>query len=298
MECADVFYDALDQLSVERHQAPWPMNAEPMVRLYARLLASHPTGGAMAEHEGRAIGFAIAVERQRSWFLGFLFVRPAHQGRGIGRRLLEQVLPTGGVDAWLADGGVLATCAEAVQPVATGLYASYGMRPRDPISMLVGSPRPGALRRLPRSIEALPFALVEDDLGATALAELLEPLDVAAVGYRRDVDHAADRGEGRQGVLYRDRRGGQVRGYGYAQPSGRLGPATATDPELLEPIVRDLIERVPVSGAWQLVVPGASAAMTGLLHAGLRLDEPPILHCSTAPSMAVESYLLRSYALP
>jgi hypothetical protein len=34
------------------------------------------------------------------------------------------------------------------------------------------------------------------------------------------------------------------------------------------------------------------------LRAGLRLDEPPIVHCSSAASLAVESYLLRSFALP
>ena len=41
-----------------------------------------------------------------------------------------------------------------------------------------------------------------------------------------------------------------------------------------------------------------SMALAPLLHAGLRFDEPPIVHCATAPTLAAESYLLRSFALP
>ncbi len=99
--CAEVFYDALDRLSEGRHEAPVPRNEAGLLRLYARLLASHQAGSAVAEFDGRVIGFGIAVERERSWFLGFLFVAPPHQAHGIGRRLLERILPASGVDAWL-----------------------------------------------------------------------------------------------------------------------------------------------------------------------------------------------------
>jgi GNAT superfamily N-acetyltransferase len=278
--CADVFYAALDDLSERRREAPWPRNEVAMLRLYARLLASHPPGSAVAELDGRTVGFGIAVERERSWFLGFLFVEPALQAGGIGRRLLARILPTAGVEGWLAEGGVLATCAEAIQPVSTGLYASLSMLPRDPIYQLLGTPRMESLRRLPASIEGLPFERLEATDGAESLAETLAPLDLAAVGHRRPVDHRDDRAEGRQGVLYRDRSEGRAVGYGYVQPSGRLGPAFVTDPELLEGVVSDLIARVQPPGAWQFVVPGASAAMAALLRAGLRVNDPPIVHCA------------------
>jgi hypothetical protein len=71
-----------------------------------------------------------------------------------------------------------------------------------------------------------------------------------------------------------------------------------TDPELLEGVVSDLIARVQPPGAWQFVVPGASAAMAALLRAGLRVDDPPIVHCASKPCLAAEAYLLRSFALP
>jgi GNAT superfamily N-acetyltransferase len=295
---AAVFYAALDDLSERRHQAPWPRSEASMLRLFERLQASHPAGSAVATLQGRVVGFGIAVERERSWFLGFLFVEPGRQGGGVGRGLLERILPSRGVDAWLAEGGVLATCAEAIQPVSTGLYASLGMRPRDPIYQIVGIPRVDALSRLPASVEGVPFERLEASEGAEWLAETLAPLDLAAVRHRRPLDHRDDRAEGRLGILFRDRGDGRALGYGYVQPVGRVGPAFVTDPSLLEGVVADLLVRVRPAGAWQLVVPGASAAMTALLRAGLRFDEPPILHCSTAPSLAVESYLLRSFALP
>jgi GNAT superfamily N-acetyltransferase len=296
--CAEVFYAALDDLSVRRHEAPWPRNVASLLRLYERLLSSHPAGGAIAELDDRAVGFGIAVERERTWFLGFLFVAPDLQARGIGRRLLERILPSAGVRGWLAGGGVLATCAEAVQPVSTGLYASLAMRPRDPIYQLVGTLRPDVLRGLPPSVEGVAFEHVEASAGPASLAEALTPLDLAAVGHRRPIDHRDDRAEGRQGVLFRDRGDRRAVGYGYVQPSGRLGPAFVTEPELLEGVVSDLIRRVRPAGDWQLVVPGASAAMAALLRAGLRFDDPPVVHCASAPCLAVEAYLLRSFALP
>jgi GNAT superfamily N-acetyltransferase len=296
--CADVFYAALDDLSERRHEAPWPRNEASLLRLYERLLSSHPAGGAIAHLDGRAVGFGIAVERELTWFLGFLFVTPDLQARGVGRRLLERILPAVGAEAWLAGGGVLATCAEAIQAVSTGLYASLAMRPRDPIYQLVGTLRTDALRRLPPSVEGLPFERLESTEGPAALAETLAPLDLAAVGHRRPVDHRDDRAEGRQGVLFRDRGDGRALGYGYVQPSGRLGPAFVTDADLLEGVVSELVGRVQPPGAWQLVVPGASAAMAALLRAGLRFDDAPIVHCASAPCLAVEAYLLRSFALP
>ncbi|MET1231463.1 MAG: GNAT family N-acetyltransferase [Candidatus Limnocylindrales bacterium] len=295
--CADVFYAALDDLSERRHQAPWPRNDAGVLRLYERLLASHPAGGALATIGGRTIGFGIAVERERYWFLAFLFIEPAHQADGLGRQVLAQVLPAAGAETWLAEGGVLATCAESIQLVSTGLYASLGMRPRDPIYLLVGTPQADALHGLPPSVEALPFEQLEA-AGAERLAETLASLDVAAVGHRRAIDHRDDRAEGRQGIFYRDRGDERAMGYGYVQATGRVGPAYVTEPELLEGVVADLIGRVQPAGAWQLVVPGASAALEPLLRAGLRFDEPPVVHCASAPTLAATSYLLRSFALP
>ena len=48
----------------------------------------------------RVIGFASAVVRGASWLLSMLFVLPEEQGLGLGRALIEAVLPP--ADAGLA----------------------------------------------------------------------------------------------------------------------------------------------------------------------------------------------------
>jgi GNAT superfamily N-acetyltransferase len=43
----------------------------------------------VAEADGEVVGFLNAHGREDHWHLSYLFVDPAHQGRGVGARLLE-----------------------------------------------------------------------------------------------------------------------------------------------------------------------------------------------------------------
>ena len=52
----------------------------------------------------RLVGFVAATRRDLVWFLSMLFIRPADQDAGIGRALLEGVMP--------ADDAVLATATD------------------------------------------------------------------------------------------------------------------------------------------------------------------------------------------
>lgn len=296
--CVAVFYAALEDLRERRGDTLLPRNEPAVERLFRRLRDSHPAGACLAEIDGEIVGFGIAVERERLWFLAFLFVLPAHQASGIGRRLLERTFPAVGADAWRAGGGVMATCVDAAQPVSTGLYASFGIVPRTPLYLLTGLPPAGALDALPTSVEAVAFAAVDASAGADALGAALDELDLSVLGHRRAIDHRDDRAEGRRGWLYRPPSGGPALGYGYVQPSGRIGPVVARDPALLEPIVGHLISSLTPAGAWQLLVPGPSAALPALLRAGLRFDDVPALLCGDGPYFAAETYLLRSFALP
>jgi GNAT superfamily N-acetyltransferase len=293
-----VFYTALEDLLVRRGEPSWPRNEAALERLFGRLVASHAPGAWLAEDDGATVAFGIAVERDPLWFLSFLFVLPGHQAAGLGRRILECTFPQGGPAAWKARGGVMATCVEALQPVATGLYAGHGLLPRVPLHLLAGRPRDGVLAPLPAGVEAIAFDAVEASHGAAALSAALDALDISGLGHRRAVDHRDDRAEGRQGWLYRGAPGGPALGYGYVQPSGRIGPVLAADAALLEPMIGHLMSTLEPAGAWQLVVPGPSAALPALLRAGLRFDDAPILLSADGPYLASERYLLRSFALP
>jgi GNAT superfamily N-acetyltransferase len=65
-------------------------------------LATDPDGAFVAEREGRVIGVAEAIRRERLWCLSLLAVRPGVQSAGTGRTLLERALTyAAGTDAGL-----------------------------------------------------------------------------------------------------------------------------------------------------------------------------------------------------
>ena len=106
----------------------------------------------VADDHGRLIAFGIVMRRGTEAFLSFLFVEPAWQGRGIGRAVLEACLAGAGEEVER-----VSTCAEANQPVSTGLYASLGMAPRTPLYLLRGSLADDALPSMPRGLRARPL---------------------------------------------------------------------------------------------------------------------------------------------
>lgn len=285
--CAEVFFAAEDHL-YERHNLPHlPRNIGSLERLFGHIIGANPGRAWLAEDAAGVVAFVMATQRERFWFLSFLFVRPEHQSRGLGRMLLERCLPPPG------SADVLGTCVEAIQPVSTGLYAAYGLVPRVPIYTLVGKPRQ-PLGGLAAGLHLVPFdELAGRDHGS--LVGTVDALDREVFGFARGADHAALRSWAREGYLLL--RGGEPIGYGYAQAAGRLGPAVVRDPDLLGPLVGELMTRIEPVDAWQILVPGvAAAAMVGLLRAGLRYDGPPALYSATHPGPDLSRALPASFA--
>jgi GNAT superfamily N-acetyltransferase len=298
--CREIFYAAGDDLYDARNLPRLPRNDRRMSEFFGHLLATDPERCWLAESEDPAggrtvVGFGMAVRRGRVSFLSFLFVAPGTQARGVGRALLVRCLP---LEAPRGPDEAIATCVDSIQPISTGLYASYGIVPRLPILSLTGSLGPTDLPRLAHPITGTPFAELADRTGGDAwLVERLEELDLEALGYARPTEHGAWRSGQRQGILFRS--GDDVIGYGYAQASGRLGPLYVRDPALLAPALGRLAEAVSPVEAWSVIVPGcADQALVPLLAAGFLIDGQPGLYCSTSASGPVfERYLPASYAL-
>ncbi|MBA2255110.1 MAG: hypothetical protein H0W07_08360 [Chloroflexi bacterium] len=305
--CASVFYAALDELTARHGQPPPIRNEAGMIGFFGHLLT---TDGERAWLSGGIDGvdaFGFAHLRGSLWFLSFLFVRPESQAQGVGRQVLLRTFPhdpsaaaddgMGGASAW---NGVLATCADSIQPVSTGLYTGYGMVPRLPLFTMLGRPRRGVLPGLPRSVERCGF----DDLVDTApdghrrLVDLVGEIDQQVLGYDRPVDHRFWRVADRRGWVYRDRADGAILGYGYAQPSGRLGPVALLDGELLPAVLGDLMSTLQPAGDWQIFVPGAAErVMVALLHAGFRCEGTPALYCASRIGPDLSRYIVASFAL-
>lgn len=288
--CAEVFFAAEDELYERRGLPHLPRNKEALERLFDHIVDTDPQRVWLAERGGTVMAFGMASQRDRFWFLSFLFVLPQAQGQGLGRRLLQRCLPAEGTT------DVLGVCVEAIQPVSTGLYATFGLVPRVPIYTLIGTLRHD-LGPLPDGLEVVGF----DDLAAghgghEALVSSVGRLDGSVLGYARPADHRALRQWKRTGFMLR--RGDEAVGYGYASEAGRVGPVVVGDASHLLPLVGELTRRVQAVDAWQILVPGtADEAMVGLLRAGLRYDGPPALFCATTSGPDLERYLPGTFAL-
>jgi GNAT superfamily N-acetyltransferase len=274
--CADVFYAADDELMSRTGLPQSPRNPVALLRLFEHISSTNPERAWLAEHSGRVTAFGMAVRRDDLVFLSFLFVHPRVQGRGLGRTLLEQCI---------AGGTNRAVCIFSMQPVSAALYALYGMVPRVPLYAVVGRPR----RELPGLSGQL-------RLGAIQPAQLAA-LDRDATGFARHVDHAVWAAWERTlfGVFEAD----SAVGYAYAHESGRIGPVVVSRPELMLPVVGQLMREIEPADDWMVNVPGpAGAAFAGLLAAGMRLDGPPVIFCSSRTAIDHGRYLPATAALP
>ena len=216
------------------------------------IVATRPDGDAVGGE--RVIGFASAVVRGASWLLSMLFVLPEEQGLGLGRALIEAVLPP--ADAGLA----LNTAIDSAQPISLALYSKYGIVPRMPVLDLVGElRRPAAFPPLPAGVTATPFeSIAAGPPGGDGHRELMgavAALDLEVAGFDHPQDHRYLRTRDRHGFLYRDGEGA-VLGYGYGSEVGRVGPVAVRAPELIAPVLGHLFGAIRARGAYAVWVPG------------------------------------------
>jgi GNAT superfamily N-acetyltransferase len=298
--CAAIWRTSINDYTNRLNLPEIPDDLAAVLRLYGHLRSTDPDGFVVAEQvdttgKPRIVAFVSALRRDPQWFLSMLFVSPELQGRGIGRALLDRVMPAPGSAS-------LATCTDSVQPISNALYASLGMTPRMPLLRLVGRPdRPAELPRLPDGIRAIPFDEIRDGaadgLSAGALDDELDGLDREVVGFAHRLDHDMVRREGRIGFLYVGAGGGTV-GYGYASEAGRVGPVAVRDADHLDPLIGHLVATVAPRGAFGIWLPGAAAtATTSLLRAGFRLDGFPVLLCWDKPVTDFARYVPTSPGL-
>jgi GNAT superfamily N-acetyltransferase len=272
-DCHRIWRDALDGYLGPLNVPKLPEDNPGVRRLHAHALGTDPRRFLVAERtnhvgEGRVVAFGSAVDRGPLWFLSMLFVEPGEQARGLGRALLERMLPLP------LDGRVLATCTDSAQPVSNGLYATFGIVPRMPMFSLVGRPSPGfAWPALPDGVRA---ERVAEPARWREGAELLD-FDRELLGFAHPEDHRFIQEEPRHPFTFRGAGGGLL-GYGYAGEIGRVGPIAVVDRTLLSPILGHLLTAVKPRGASAVWLPGANDDATATaIRAGLRIEGMPVL---------------------
>ncbi len=295
--CAELWRDSINDYFRPLNQPDVPDELGPIGRLHRHTQATDPDRFVVATVPGtaatggeRIVGFGSAVERGRIWFLSMLFVRPEAQGQGLGRAILERLLPGP------HHPGSLATAIDSLQPISMALYAGYGLAPRMPILDLRGEiRRPEAFPDLPSGVVPVAFETIADGppggAGHRALADAVDSLDRDLLGTDHPLDHRYLRSESRRGYLYRGPDGEPI-GYGYAGEVGRIGPIAVRDEMLLEAVVGHLAAAVPARGARAVWGIGAAPRLIPtLLAAGLRVDGFPLLMCWDRPFADFRRYL-------
>jgi GNAT superfamily N-acetyltransferase len=279
LDCHRVWREAINAYTTPLGAPPLPEDNPGVRRLHAHALATDPGRFLVAERtnragDGRVVAFGSAVDRGPLWFLSMLFVEPGEQARGLGRAVLERMLPLP------LDGRVLATCTDSAQPISNGLYATLGIVPRMPMFSLVGRPAPGFdWPALPDGVSAERVA----DPAAWREDEELTAFDRALLGFTHPEDHRFVQEEPRHAFAFRGN-GDRLLGYGYAGEIGRLGPIAVADRALLTPVLGHLLHAVQPRGASAVWLPGATDdAIATAIRAGLRIEGFPILTGWSAP---------------
>ncbi len=232
------------------------------------VLRTDPRGAVLATDDGTPTAFATSYLRDSYWFLSFLFVRPDAQGRGVGKALLDAVMPHE------SDGLTRALVVESFQPISTGLYAGHGITPRGVRYVLTGLADPA---RLPESGTGIEVADVTTD----AIAEMSE-LDRRQLGFERPADHEWWLRSEMVARAYRH--GARLVGYAYVAEEGVVGPALGEDEATTCAIVTDLIRRAEHPEALKVPVYGNNAELFRMLvRAGARIEpsEFRYFYCST-----------------
>jgi GNAT superfamily N-acetyltransferase len=237
----------------------------------------------VAEQDGKLVGFASVIVRGAIAFLAECFVRAEARSGGVGRQLVQQLLPRA---------GLISCTLSSTDPRALALYVRAGMRPAWPNFCLLAEA--AQLNHLSDG----GIEVVEALAGDPALVEW----DTQIAGRHRPEDHAYWLGPARARPLWFFRDGALI-GYGYAQahslealwhPSAiTLGPIGAHNPA-------DAQACALAAARWarqrseivRITVPGPHAALPTLLEAGFRITYvETFLSASGEPFADVRCYI-------
>jgi ribosomal protein S18 acetylase RimI-like enzyme len=228
-----------------------PSIGERWHRRVAYPLSTDPEGAFVAEHDGRVIGVAQAIVRERLWCLSLLAVEPDAQTAGAGRALLDRALGYGSGAG--AEAGLI-TCSN--DPRAMRLYALAGF------SVLPTFGATGAIDRsaLPRSHPQIREGGVGDLEALAAISR-----DVRGAPHTRELEFA----------LSSDARLLRLadRGFAVATPGHGLWLLVAYDEPTAAALLWSALALVGDTerGAVQWITAEQQWAVEVVLRAGLRL---------------------------
>jgi len=286
-DISSVFVQAHDDLYRKRGLFETPMNPLPPSPIFAFLIHKTPHAFWVAEEENKVVGFSHSFMRGSFWYFSWLFISPSHQGRDIGRNLLERTLAS-----W-KDVEVTnrATMTFAFNPVSQFLYMKYGMYPREP-AYYVETPSKRIMenKQSPHGLEFEELTSLRD------ASAILRKMDEFVLGFSLDWHHEYFFETKARCYIIKDK--GDPVGYAYVSPGGRVGPVAVNSNEFTEPVLETALKLSASQGVEKVWywMPGSNLHAVKLaLKYKMRLD--PAVFMSTKPFAKWENYIFSSAAL-
>lgn len=259
---------------------------EPPNPFFHFTLEHEPRGFWVAEDDGEIVGMTISWIRGTFWFLSYLFIMPARQGRGIGRTLLEKALEYGR-DTDITNRALITG---AFNPVSIGLYTHYGMYPREPLYMMEAE----AVNV--RSTDAETEQLDDEKLEASQQSlGILAAIDKHVMGHTRD-NHHQYMLNSKIAKCYLFRKENRPEAYAYIWCNGHVGPVAVISPSSLSPVMKTslAVAACQDTSKVSLFVAGSNEqAMSIALECRMRVVMPSIL-MSSKPFGNWANYLFHS----
>ncbi len=232
------------------------------------LLTTDPDRCWVAESRGQVLAYTSAFVRDSTWFFASLFIDPQLQGRGVGKHLFALAVDDAPQRRL--------TITDSIQPISNALYGRNGLLPIAPLVRFVGAGTLGT---------------PELELADTPV-ERLTPIDRAAYGFGRGVDHRYWALRGDRHVW---RRHGEPVAWAYRWANGNIGPLAAIDASTAAAALRS---ELALGGAASIEAPASARSIHATaLGAGLRITPPIGLLLASDGVEAPTSLAIGSYGL-
>ena len=133
--CGRIIYEAFKGIA-DAHSFPRDVPSVEFGQHLAGSFIAHPAiFGVVAESEGRIIGSNFLDERDAIRGVGPITVDPAIQKRGVGRRLMQEVIDRG------KSAPSVRLLQDAYNTLSMPLYASLGFDVKEPVVFIAGEPK-------------------------------------------------------------------------------------------------------------------------------------------------------------
>ncbi len=228
--------------------------------------------------------------RGKLWYLADLFVLPSHQGKGIGRTLIERTLRS-----WKGrkiDNRAVIT--PAFNPVSTSLYMQFEMLPRQPV-YFASAPRAAVAKGLRRErggqMEADKLAGSEAVRAADRMHQ--QVLGIPA-GWQNEFFV-----EEQEAICLLFKKNGIPEGYGFIREDGRIGPLLVASESSFHPALEEALRASAELDCEQITIffPGTNpVAVRACADHGFRISYP-LLFMSSVSMGEWRNYLFYSPAL-